>query len=83
VNEVAKAMWDKAVTYLDAAVDTDEINSAICYTGIGELSLKMAQFAVEQPWLVGGAEEAGIPMPQQDSPVPSAPMTGPKVWGTS
>lgn len=84
MNDIAKAMWDISITHLESAIDTDDVNEAICYTGIAEIALQAAQFAVNNPYLVGGAAEAGIPYVQiPDDAVPSGtpgdlPVPGPK-----
>lgn len=95
MNEIAKAHWEKAVAWLDYANNAEDVNTTICYTGMAECALKMAQFAVNNPVLVGGPGEAGypvppgsvinaqgIPVPGPNSPAPQGPSQGPKLWGT-
>lgn len=80
MNEIAKVMWDISTTYLEAAQADQDVNAAICYTGIGELALKAAQFAVNNPALVAGIDEYAPPVPA-GTPVPAGPTQGPKFWG--
>ena len=92
VNQIAKANWDLAVTWLAHAADAEDVNTTICYTGMAECALKMAQFAVNNPYLVQGIDEYApppgavtapgeIPKPGPNSPVPAGPTQGPKFWG--
>lgn len=96
MNEIAKGLWDLSVAWLKAADDATDTNSTICYTGMAEIALQQAQFAVNNPMLVGGAPEAGIPytipegavpgpgglpIPGPNTPVPQGPSEGPKLWG--
>lgn len=87
MNEIAKAMWDISIQYLDAAQSEEDVSSSICYTGIAECALKAAQFAVNNPFLVGGEQEAGLPPGAMTGhvsplpPVPQGPTSGPQVWG--
>lgn len=96
-NEIAKALWDTSLGWLDAADKADDINSTIAYTGMAEIALAQARFAAEYPYLVGGASEAGIPyieapegstpneqgipVPTNNTPMPPGPEGGPKLWG--
>jgi|tagenome__1003787_1003787.scaffolds.fasta_scaffold10150989_1 hypothetical protein len=79
MNEIAKAMWDTAIAHLEAAQADEDVNIAICNTGIGELALKAAQFAVNNPALVAGIDEYAPPMP--GGAIPAGPTQGPKFWG--
>lgn len=91
MNDIAKALWDKACKHLKDAEEVGDINSAICHTGMGELALKLASFALAAPNLVAGQEDylppgyvqavgspGPVPMPNLPGPVPT---TGPKFWG--
>jgi hypothetical protein len=79
INEIAKAHWDLALSWLEAADQAEDINNTIAYTGQAECALKMAQFAVDNPALVAGIDEFAPPMPS--APVPAGPSGGPKFWG--
>jgi hypothetical protein len=83
VNETAKSYWDLAVAWLAHADSADDINSTIAYTGQAECALKMAQFAVNNPYLVTGVDEFAPPGPTPDAPVPAGPSGGPKFWGSA
>lgn len=98
MNEIAKSLWELSLKWLGAADDSDDINSTIAYTGMAEIALQQAQFAVNNPMLVGGAAEAGIPyalpagavpgpdgvpIPGPNTPAPQGPSQGPKLWGHS
>lgn len=84
VNEIAKAMWDIATQYLEAAQAETDVNASICYTSIGELALKSAQFAVNNPSLVAGEDAVPLPPgPALDSVAPVGPTQGPKFWGST
>lgn len=81
INEIAKALWDTSNQYLEAAQAEADVNISICYVSIGELALKSAQFAVNNPALVAGVDEFAPPGPQPGSTVPAGPTQGPKFWG--
>lgn len=83
MNEIAKALWDKANGHLEEAEQTDDVNTAICETGLGELALKLGRFAVEHPELVLGLDAIPMPPGVVQSLVPPGPVGGPRVWGTS
>lgn len=96
MNEIAKALWDLSLQWIEHADDADDINTTIAYTGMAEIALQQAQFALNNPMLVGGAPEAGIPyaipagavpgpggvpIPGPETPAPQGPSGGPKLWG--
>lgn len=81
VNEIAKAHYDLALAWMNHADECDDINTTIAYTGLAECALKLAQFAVDNPYLVQGVDEFAPPGPKPESPVPQGPMQGPKFWG--
>lgn len=78
MNQIASDYWTLAAAWLEAADKAEDINSTIAYTGQAECALKMAQFAVNNPYLVQGIDEFSPPGPQQQQP---APMEGPRFWG--
>ena len=80
VNDIAKALWEVATANLEAAQADGSVNASICYTGIGELALKMAQFALDNA--VGEANSGTPSLPLPDSPVPQGPSGGPRLWGS-
>jgi hypothetical protein len=82
MNEIAKELWDLSVQWLDAADHADDINTTIAYTGMSEIALQQAQFAVNNPTLVMGQDE--LPLPPGVTvapPLPPGPTQGPRVWG--
>ena len=85
MNEKAKQLWDMATQHLESACETDDAELAACYTSIGELALKAAQFALNNPALVLGIDESQIPgMPIGAPPLPGHIVPGAprgKVWG--
>lgn len=87
MNETAKAYWDLAVAWLAHAENVDDTNTTICYTGMAECALKMATFAVDNPYLIAGIDEMlPVKMPEGDivnTVVSPAPTSGPKVWGAA
>jgi hypothetical protein len=82
MNEIAKANWDLAIVWMEHAADEDtDINSTIAYTGLAELALKAAQFAVNNPELVMGLDM--LPRPDANTPPPVGPTQGPRLWGAT
>jgi hypothetical protein len=82
MNEIAKANWDLAIVWMEHAADKDtDINSTIAYTGLAELALKAAQFAVNNPELVAGLDM--LPKPDANTPAPVGPTQGPRLWGAT
>lgn len=79
MNEVAKALWDTSTVWLQHAHDVDDINTTIAYTGLAEIALQQAQFAVNNPDLVMGLD--AIPQPDENTPAPIGPTQGPRFWG--
>lgn len=79
MNQQAKALYDKAIGYLDAADEIEDSTSCMCYTAMGQLALDAARFALENHALVMGIDENAIP--EQPSAFSPAPTGGPKVWG--
>jgi hypothetical protein len=82
VNEIAKALWDISVAWLQHADKADDINTTIAYTGLAEIALQQAQFAVNNPSLVLGQDE--LPLPPGATvapPLPPGPTQGPRFWG--
>jgi hypothetical protein len=79
MNEIAKGLWDLSVQWLAHADKVDDLNSTIAYTGMAEIALQQAQFAVNNPELVAGLD--GLPLPPEGGPVPLGPTQGPRLWG--
>lgn len=79
MNEIAKGLWDLSVAWLEHAEAVDDINTTIAYTGMAEIALQQAQFALNNPELVAGLD--AIPMPQGGGQVPPGPTQGPRLWG--
>lgn len=84
MNEVAKALWDLSVQYLEHAGTDVDTNTTICYTGMAEIALQQAEFAVKYPSLVAG--EDAVPLPpgmtiEHGMATPAGPTTGPRLWG--
>lgn len=83
MNEIAKALWDKACDALNKADETEDVNLSICYTSIGEFALKLGRFAVEHPELVLGLDSVPVPPGVKLGDVqPAGPVGGPRVWGS-
>lgn len=80
LNEIAKQHYDDAVDYLVKADAVDDVNSSLCFTGMGQLSIELARFASENPALVAGIDPYQPPTPEQMA-VPAGPTTGPRFWG--
>lgn len=80
MNEIAKQLWDLSVQLLNYAQAADDINNTIAFTGMAEIALQQAQFAVNNPSLVLGQDE--IPMPP-GTRLPPGPTQGPKFWGST
>lgn len=78
-NERAKDHWDKACAWFAVAADAQdqgEVNNAIVCTGLGELALHLARFAVDNHALIAGIDE--------NAPInPASPLGagGAAVWG--
>jgi hypothetical protein len=68
-----------SVQWLKFADDCDDINNMIAYTGMAEIALQQAQFAVNNPELVMGLDQ----LPTPNSPVPYGPTQGPRLWGAA
>lgn len=92
MNEIAKLLWDTSLENLNSAMESEDINETIALTGIAEIALLQAQFAVNNPLLVRGIDEyapppgstpnaEGIPVPGENTPMPPGPTEGPKFWG--
>lgn len=79
MNEYAKALYDRAIGYLDSADAIEDATSCMCYTAMGQLALDAARFALENRTLVAGIDEDAIP--EQPSAFSPAPTGGPRVWG--
>jgi hypothetical protein len=79
MNEIAKTLWDKSLDWLQHAHDVGDVNTTIAYTGMAEIALQQAQFAMDHPELVLGLD--ALPKPTGNTPVPAGPMQGPRLWG--
>lgn len=83
MNEIAKTLWDTSVAWLEHANESDDVNTTIAYTGLAEIALQQAQFAVNNPDLVLGQDS--VPMPDGDvmpaGVPPYGPTQGPRFWG--
>ena len=81
MNEIAKGHYDLALQWMNYADEVEDINNTIAYTGLAECALKMAQFAVDNPDLVGAVlmpEGVTVPVGRE---MPPGPEGGPKLWG--
>lgn len=87
INNVARKHYSDAVEYLRIADDASDATTAIACTGMGQLAMELAKFAVANHALVTGIDEgAAEPQPAnmpgiQQNPQSPAPMGGPKLWG--
>lgn len=86
INETAKGLWDKALDHLESAETVEDAPSSMVYTALGQLSLDLARFAVENHALVMGIDPYGPPVSgETPSGTPGGfrggPTEGPKLWG--
>jgi hypothetical protein len=77
MNDTAKALYDRAIRYLDNADEIEDSTSCMCYTAMGQLALDAARFALDNHALVRGIDEDSVPVG-----VSPEPTGGPKLWGT-
>jgi hypothetical protein len=80
INERARDHYDNACEFQQSAMDAETFEDAMKFTNLGELSVKLAQFCVDNHALVSGVDEAlsqndsvGLPKPWGGLPVPPIP----------
>jgi hypothetical protein len=74
INERARDHYDNACEFQQSAMDAATFEDAMKWTNLGELSVKLAQFCVDNHALVAGIDEDLVPS-QSDS------VGNPSVWG--
>lgn len=57
INERAKAHYDNACEFQQSALDAPTFEEKMTFTNLGELSVKLAQFCVDNHALVAGIDE--------------------------
>lgn len=82
-SEIAKRLWDTAIEHLESAATEENVATSDAYVRIGELALKAAQFALNNPALLAGVDPASLGLPPGAPPLPPGVHGAPPlpIWG--